>query len=90
MKHELDVIVISQIVVVVSETVLDFSSLSLVQESGGFRVIGKSPESDDGNDDSQETLEDEDPCPSRSTANHVHLVDAAGKKTAKRSSNCRG
>lgn len=52
------------------------------QKSRGLGTISHDPECDDRHHDSEQPLEDEDPCPAWTTANAPHFVDPTSEETA--------
>ncbi|CCC11857.1 unnamed protein product [Sordaria macrospora k-hell] len=63
------------------ETVGDLLTLRRLEKLGGLRVVVHGEVGDDGNDESQDTLQDEEPAPSIVATNTLHLQDTTSQKT---------
>lgn len=85
-EEVLGAVLICKRATVLFKTAGDLLLLGLVQEFGSLRVVVHVEEGNDGNDESEETLKDEDPLPPMQTSKTVHLNDTASKKTTKGSS----
>lgn len=72
----------SFLLALILESEHDESALFFGQEACGLGEIVECPEGKDGNKNSNDSLDDEDPAPSFEAANTVHLCDAKGQKTA--------